>query len=300
MWACDCSASLTCSGPSPIWQKKNWPEPGPNGLSVSGPVGSRWTCRALQCWSSEPGRLLLKQKGLQGRDIQVVKPYKCGCRGPAGRLTNVWNGHHTVPCPGRGDAPCEMGSDSDGALQPKEEYANVIASTNHLDILCFVTGPPLMQLPKPSKICPDFLYEAERSMHTFRPWFLAVRQGGKARKALWPGYITQPWFQDDLLGPNSRQAGLTERACRSPTCLTDASANSRVVYNENTLRLEDCNGSNGSPFRALSTVGTSQGGTVRGHRGFILLVPRKNWITALSLPTDQPAIWAWKAAMAAT
>ncbi len=158
--------------------KKKTAEPGPNGLSVSGPVGSRRTCRALQCWSSEPGRLLLKQKGLQGRDIQVVKPYKCGCRGPAGRLTNVWNGHHAVPCPGRGDAPCEMGSDSDGALQPKEEYANVIASTNHLDILCFVTGPPLMQLPKPSKICSDFLYEAERSMHTFRPWFLAVHQGG--------------------------------------------------------------------------------------------------------------------------
>ncbi len=30
-----------------------------------------------------------KDSGLQGRDIQVVKPYKCGRRGPAGRLTNV-------------------------------------------------------------------------------------------------------------------------------------------------------------------------------------------------------------------
>ncbi len=29
----------------------------------------------------------------------------------------------------------------------------------------------------------------------------------------------------ESLGPNSRQAGLTERACRSPTRLTDASAN---------------------------------------------------------------------------
>ncbi len=27
--------------------------------------------------------------GLQDRDIQVVKPYKCGRRGPAGHLTNV-------------------------------------------------------------------------------------------------------------------------------------------------------------------------------------------------------------------
>ncbi len=29
-----------------------------------------------------------KYSGLQGRDIQVVKPYKCGRQGPAGRLTN--------------------------------------------------------------------------------------------------------------------------------------------------------------------------------------------------------------------
>ncbi len=69
-------------------------------------------------------------------------------------------------------------------------------------------------------------------------------------------YITQPWFQDDLgvVRPNSRQAGLTERACRSPTRLTNANANSRAVFSESTLRLEDCNGSNGGPFTALSTV----------------------------------------------
>ncbi len=71
------------------------------------------------------------------------------------------------------------------------------------------------------------------------------------------------------LESNSRQAGLTERACRSPTRLTDASASSRAVFSESALRLEDCNGSN-------SAVGKSQGGTVRGRGGFILLVPRKN------------------------
>ncbi len=80
----------------------------------------------------------------------------------------------------------------------------------------------------------------------------------------------------ESLGPKSRQAGLTERACRSPTRLTDANANSREVFSESTLRLEDCNGSNGGPFRALSTVGKSQGGTVRGRGGLILLAPRKN------------------------
>ncbi len=55
-----------------------------------------------------------------------------------------------------------------GYCKPKEEYANVIASTNRLDIICFVTGPPLARLPKPTKSCSDFLYEAERSMYTLR------------------------------------------------------------------------------------------------------------------------------------
>ncbi len=52
--------------------------------------------------------------------------------------------------------------------------------------------------------------------------------------------------------------------------------------------------------QTVSTVGKSQRGTVQGRRGFILLAPRKNFVTALSLPTDRPAKGAWKAAMAAT
>ncbi len=60
-----------------------------------------------------------KNSGLQGGDIQVVKPYKCGRRRPASRLTNVWNGHPAGPCPRRGDTSGGMGSDSDGALQPR-------------------------------------------------------------------------------------------------------------------------------------------------------------------------------------
>ncbi len=80
----------------------------------------------------------------------------------------------------------------------------------------------------------------------------------------------------ESLSPNSRQAGLMDRACRSPTRLTDTSASRRVVFNESALRLVDCNGSNGGPFRALSMVGKSQGGTVQGRGGFILLAPYKN------------------------
>ncbi len=88
-------------------------------------------------------------------------------------------------------------------------------------------------------------------------------------------------FRFRFSGPNSRQARLTERACRSPPRLTDASANSWAVFNESVLRLDDCNDSNGGPFRSLSTVGKSQGGTVRGRGVFILLAPRKNCITAI-------------------
>ncbi len=70
--------------------------------------------------------------------------------------------------PRKRDASGGMGSDSDGALQPQRGVCYVIASTNHLEILCFVTGPTLARLPKPTKSCSDSLYEAERSIYTFR------------------------------------------------------------------------------------------------------------------------------------
>ncbi len=66
------------------------------------------------------------------------------------------NEHPDGPCPGRGDTSGVLGSDSNGALQPKEEYARVIASTNYLEIPGFVTGPTLARLPKPTKSCSDF------------------------------------------------------------------------------------------------------------------------------------------------
>ncbi len=42
-----------------------------------------------------------------------------------------------------------------GHCNPKEEYAKVIASTNHLEIICFVTGLPLAWLLKPTKSCSE-------------------------------------------------------------------------------------------------------------------------------------------------
>ncbi len=163
-----------------------------------------------------------------------------------------------------------------GHYKPKEEYARLIASTNHLEMICFVTGLPLAGLPKPTKSCSDLLYEAE-ALNVY-PRALT----GQSRDNSWPNvegenaesgehlrYITQPWFQDDLgvVRPEF-QASRVERACRSPTPLTDASANSRAVLNEIDLRLVDCNGSNkGGPFKALCTAGKSQGGTIRGRGG---------------------------------
>ncbi len=87
-------------------------------LSVNIVYGQTKQKRGLeQCWSSEPGILLLSRKdcGLHRRDIQVVKPYKCGRRGPAGRLTNVCCGDPAGPRPGRDDASGGVGSDPDGA-----------------------------------------------------------------------------------------------------------------------------------------------------------------------------------------
>ncbi len=80
-----------------------------------------------------------------------------------------------------------------GHCNPKEECANVIASTNQLEIICFVTGPPLAQLQKPTKYYSDFLYGAERSVYTFRvltgqsrdSWLpVGGGGGGGVRKAL--------------------------------------------------------------------------------------------------------------------
>ncbi len=68
-----------------------------------------------QCWSSEPERLLLKQKGLwpARRDIQAVKPCKCRRRGPASRLTMS---EMDNPLDHAQEASGGMGSDFDGSI----------------------------------------------------------------------------------------------------------------------------------------------------------------------------------------
>ncbi len=105
----------------------------PWGSSVAWVLSRKWFLVSIQLWTDQakrglnnvgqvnPKRLLFKQKVLwpASRDIQVVKPGKCGRRGPASRLTNVWNGHPAGPCLRWGDASGGMGSDSDRALQPR-------------------------------------------------------------------------------------------------------------------------------------------------------------------------------------
>ncbi len=115
-----------------------------------------------------------------------------------------------------------------------------------------------MRLPKPTKSCSDFLYEAERSIYTLRAptgqsrdsFWLPVKRGSaeSAMIGVESTYITQPCFQDDLGVVRPKfQAGLMDRACISPIRLTDASASSRAFFNDSALRLVDCNGSNGGP-----------------------------------------------------
>ncbi len=75
-----------------------------------------------------------------------------------------------------------------GHCNPRGGVCYVIASTNHLEMFYFVTGPPLARLPKQTKGCSDFLYEAECSMYILRALMGQSRDswlpvgGGKCRK----------------------------------------------------------------------------------------------------------------------
>ncbi len=88
-----------------------------------------------------------------------------------------------------------------GHCNHEEEYAYVIASTNHLQILCFVTGPPLAWLPKPTKSCSD---EAECSMNILRALagqsrdsWLPVR-GENAESVITFSHLADAFIQSDL------------------------------------------------------------------------------------------------------
>ncbi len=67
-----------------------------------------------------------------------------------------------------------------GHCKPKEEFARVIVSSYHLEILCFITGLPLARLLKLTKSYSDFLYEAGRSMYTLSALT------GQSRDNSWP------------------------------------------------------------------------------------------------------------------
>ncbi len=93
----------------------------------------------------------------------------------------------------------------------KEEYVRVISPTNHLEIPCFVTGPPLARLPKPTKSCSDFLYGsgtrafsrcelACRLLESSAPLFFPHRSlGGRKREGTSGGVTlwkeSYPWAQ---------------------------------------------------------------------------------------------------------
>ncbi len=86
----------------------------------------------------------------------------------------------------------------------------------------------------------------------------------------------------ESLGPNSRQAGLTERACRSPTRLTNVSASSRAVFNECSearglqwFKRGSLQGPYGAfPLHGTVRFGTARYGTVRLSSGRFAFPPQ--------------------------
>ncbi len=95
--------------------------------------------------------------GLKGQNVQAIKPGKGG--------TDVCYWHTTKPCPRRGQVSSGMDSHSHRAL--KTGRSRLARSTNHREILCFVTGDPLVWPPKHTKSCSDCMKGAECSMQIF-------------------------------------------------------------------------------------------------------------------------------------
>ncbi len=86
-----------------------------------------------------------------------------------------------------------------GHCNPKEEYANVMASTNHLEILCFVTAHELPSLPlyafPPVALLPQVLRRVRKQRHKLiliaplwrnQPWVSELFQLLKAARWLIP------------------------------------------------------------------------------------------------------------------
>ncbi len=105
------------------------------------------------------------------------------------RTRTIWSGQPPV---GRGTQEeamplVEWALAPMGHCNPKKEYDNVIASTNHLEILCFVTKPPLARLPKPTKSVLTFCTRQLAQWILSGPWrgragILGCPSGGKVRK----------------------------------------------------------------------------------------------------------------------
>ncbi len=144
-----------------------------------------------QCWSSEPGKLPLSRKdwpapqghsGCKTLQMWMARtsqpPHKCLTWTPR------WTQEEAMPL-------VEWALTLIGHRDPTEEYANVIASTSYLDILCFITGPPLARLPKAIKSCSTFL--RRNAQYRFsgprrgRAGIPGCPPGEKKRKVLWPG-----------------------------------------------------------------------------------------------------------------
>ncbi|XDV11257.1 hypothetical protein PO909_000241 [Leuciscus waleckii] len=95
----------------------------------------------------------------------------------------------------------------------------------------------------------------------------------------------------ESFGPNSRHAGLTDSACKSPR---------KTVLSDRYFRSADSSGSKGKASRAARTKDRSHEGTEGGRGGFIRLAPLRKRIMSSFLPIARPRVVSAKAAISAT
>ncbi len=102
-----------------------------------------------------------------------------------------------------------------GHCNPKEEYANVIAFTNHLEILCFVTELPLARLLKPTKAVLTFWGGGGGCVESAMTWAL---NGVESALGTYPSLgfkVVRPEFQASRVDGKGLQVSysLDRRQC---------------------------------------------------------------------------------------
>ncbi len=159
------------------------------GDAVWEPVQSR---RAMRGNDSKPTYVGVRPRGANRIHQAQAEPSGSSVAWVSSRIVYTW-------CPYNMAMPLlEWALTPMVHCKPKEEYARVIVSTKHLEILCFITGLPLTQLPKPRKSCPDLLRQNAQCIPSGHGKCGKHSDLGSERSGEHLRYITHRWFQDNL------------------------------------------------------------------------------------------------------